>query len=166
MSEASTSEILTQTKAKVTEKGKKVTSWLNDYKWPLVGAAILIIGIIIMVMVTPKQTYLDYMPSAVEPCPSHYRCGATTKEQVAMENRLYADLRESEKYTLPATLTADQISVVATDSEPTGCMMARAAVAKEGPKPEGLDNTWESVDNGFEFGGRRAGQKVKPLSVM
>lgn len=129
----------------------------------IVTLIVIVIILIIFVVGRHKPAgYLDYMPTAIEPCPSHYRCGATTREQIAMENRLYANLRESEKYSLPATLTSDMISVVATDSEPTSCMMARAARATEGPKPEGMDNTWESIDRDFEFKGRRPGPKIAP----
>lgn len=124
---------------------------------PIGKIAILVVAVIfLIILVTRRQPYLDYMPTAVEPCPSHYRCGATTRQQAAMENRLYADLRESSKYALPETVTTDQVDIVASDAEPTACMLTRAARAREGPKPEGVDDTWSAVDDGYERM-RRAG---------
>jgi hypothetical protein len=92
------------------------------------------------------QGYLDYMPGAIEPCPSHYRCGAASIDQVKLENDLYANLRESEKYAVPELMGTDQYGVLAKQSEPTGCMIARAKVAHETPLPEGM----YTPENDFE----------------
>jgi hypothetical protein len=95
------------------------------------------------------QGYLDYMPDAVEPCPSSYKCGATTRRQVKMENNLFSDLRESSKYALPESVTTDQYSVIATESEPPSCMMRRAALAHEKPKEEGQYTPYEEIEEGY-----------------
>jgi hypothetical protein len=129
-----------------------------------IGALVLIAIVMIYIVAkkkgqAAKSGYLDYMPTAVQPCASDYRCGATTRQQAAMENNLYADLLESGRYALPETVTPDQVNVIASDAEPTGCMMARAARANENPKPEGMHDTWATVDDGFENMKRRMPKK-------
>lgn len=96
-----------------------------------------------------KSPFLDYMPDVPRPCPSDYRCGGTSREQVRMEERLYTDLRESSKYALPETMTSDTYDVPADAAEPTSCMLNRAATAKEAPKPEGQYTPWDEIESGF-----------------
>jgi hypothetical protein len=136
---------------------KEGKAWVSAHprRTLLIAAIVITVIFVVWRYASTHQPYLDYMPTAIEPCPSYYNCGATTKEQIAMENRLYSDLRESEKYALPATLTPDQIDVVASDAEPTSCMIKRAAMAREGPKPEGVHDTWRAVDEGFEVKRRK-----------
>jgi hypothetical protein len=93
--------------------------------------------------------FLDYMPDVPRPCPSDYRCGGISREQVRMENRLYADLREGSKYALPETMTSDAYDVIATEAEPTDCMLKRASAAKEAPPQEGQYTPWDEIEQGF-----------------
>jgi hypothetical protein len=93
--------------------------------------------------------FLDYMPDVPVPCPSDYRCGGTSREQVAMENRLYTDLREGSKYALPETVTMDAYDVIATEAEPTSCMIQRASAARETPQPEGQYTPYDEIEQGF-----------------
>ena len=93
--------------------------------------------------------FLDYIPDVPVPCPSDYRCGGTSREQVAMENRLYRDLREGSKYALPETVTTDAYDVIATEAEPTSCMLQRAAKAKETPMPEGQYTPYDEIEHRF-----------------
>lgn len=95
------------------------------------------------------SSFLDYMPDVPRPCPSDYRCGGTSREQVRMENRLYTDLRESSKYALPETMTADAYDVPADAAEPVTCMLNRAAHATEAPQPEGQYTPWDEIESGF-----------------
>ena len=83
--------------------------------------------------------FLDYIPSAIEPCPSHYKCGAQTVAQVELENRLFADLRESNKYENDPNLTGDLRYIVANQTETTTETLERS-FGVEGALPEGLTN--------------------------
>lgn len=98
---------------------------------------------------TRSSPFLDHMPDTPRSCLSDYRYGGTSKEQLAMENRLYADLREGSKYALPETVTTDAYDVIATEAEPTSCMLRRAAVARETPMPEGQYTPYDEIENGF-----------------
>lgn len=100
-------------------------------------------------MTQSKSGFLDYMPDVPRPCPSDYRCGGASREQVRMENRLYTDLRESSKYALPETMTADAYDVPANAAEPVTCMLNRAASAKEALQPEGQYTPWDEIESGF-----------------
>lgn len=103
-------------------------------------------------LVSSKKTtsgFLDYMPDVPRPCPSDYRCGGTSREQIRMENRLYTDLRESSKYALPETMTADAYDVPANAAEPVSCMLGRASRAREMPQPEGQYTPWDEIESGF-----------------
>ena len=94
--------------------------------------------------------FMDYMPTAIDPCPSHYRCGATTREQVRMENNLFSDLREGSKYTLPETVTSDQYDVVATEAEPPSCMLDRAnKPGADAREEEGTYTPYDEIENGY-----------------
>lgn len=119
----------------------------------LLGFSFVLIIILIWSCKVPSasgtQGYLDYMPDAVEPCPSHYRCGAASINQVQLENNLFANLRESEKYAVPELMGTDQYGVLAKQSEPTSCMMARAKVANETPLPEGMYTPDDDFERGF-----------------
>ncbi len=95
------------------------------------------------------QPFLDYMPTAVQPCPSSYKCGATSIAQVAMENNLFSDLREANAYTLPETTTSDEVDVVPTEAEPTACMISRASKAREGPMGEGQYTPYAEIEDRF-----------------
>jgi hypothetical protein len=95
------------------------------------------------------EGYLDYMPSAIEPCPSHYKCGAASINQVAMENDLFNNLRESEKYASDPLMTQDQCCVLAKDSEPTDCMMKRNAAVRENSLPEGMYTPRDEMEKGL-----------------
>lgn len=106
--------------------------------------------------------FLDYMPDVPRPCPSDYRCGGTSREQVAMENRLYTDLREGSKYALPETVTMDAYDVIATEAEPTTCMLERAAVAQETPQPEGQYTPYDEIEQGFQLRKKKAPMLTEP----
>jgi hypothetical protein len=94
------------------------------------------------------QPFIDYMPSVVVPCPSHYKCGAASIDQASMENDLYSNLRESNKYMTQELLNTDECCVEAKDSEPTKSVMSRSAKAQETPLPEGM----YTPENDFEQG--------------
>lgn len=82
------------------------------------------------------ETYLDYRPGGyVNACPSHFRCGAASRDQVQLENSLHTRLRETEKYFDAENPTDDQYHVPSSKAEPTVCTMRRAASAKEGLYP-------------------------------
>lgn len=108
-----------------------------------------------------KSPFLDYMPDVPRPCPSDYRCGGTSREQVRMENRLYTDLRESSKYALPETMTPDAYDVPADAAEPVTCMLNRAARATEAPQPEGQYTPWDEIESGF-----LSRSKKKPMELQ
>lgn len=93
--------------------------------------------------------FLDYMPDVPRVCPSDYRCGGVSRAQTKMEHRLYADLREGSKYALPETMTTDAYDVIATEAEPTNCMIKRASVGTEAPMPEGQYTPWDEIESGF-----------------
>lgn len=89
--------------------------------------------------VDPKTTdaFLDYRPGGyASACPSHYKCGAASLDQVQLENSLHTRLRESEKYYDAANPTDDQYHVTPMKAEPVACRMTRAANTKEGKYPE------------------------------
>jgi len=94
------------------------------------------------------QPFIDYMPSVVTPCPSHYKCGAASIDQVSMENDLYSNLRESNKYMSPELVNSDECCVQAKDSEPTKSIMSRSNTAYEAPLPDGM----YTPENAFEKG--------------
>lgn len=93
--------------------------------------------------------FLDYMPDIPRVCPSDYRCGGISRAQTKMEHHLYADLREGSKYALPETMTTDAYDVIATEAEPTNCMIKRASVGTESPMPEGQYTPWDEIESGF-----------------
>jgi hypothetical protein len=118
----------------------------------LIGFAIGMIIILIVIVSRSQQknqSFLDYMPTAVEPCPSHYKCGATSRAQVRLENNLFNDLRESNTFTLPETITTDQYDVIASEAEPTACMIRRAAQAHEGRLGEGQYTPYDEIEERF-----------------
>ncbi len=100
-------------------------------------------------IIAKTSPFLDYMPDVPRPCPSDYRCGGASREQIRMENRLYTDLRESSKYALPETMTADVYDVSADAAEPVTCMLNRASRATEAPQPEGQYTPWDEIESGF-----------------
>jgi hypothetical protein len=115
-----------------------------------VGVCVAIIIILIWSYYASKkdQPFIDYMPSVVTPCPSHYKCGATSIDQASMENDLYSNLRESNKYMSPELLNTDECCVQAKDSEPAKSIMSRSNTAYEAPLPDGM----YTPENAFEKG--------------
>jgi hypothetical protein len=111
----------------------------------------------------PKSGFLDYMPDVPRPCPSDYRCGGVSREQVRMEKHLFSDLREGSKYALPETMTMDAYDVTATEAEPTSCMVKRAARGREMPQPEGQYTPWDEIESGFLV--RKTKKSVDPGTI-
>lgn len=147
--------------AKIKDAGKHLAKKINGNP----AIALIVIGVIMMivgVMISATSAYflhreqtqkssgfLDYMPDVPRVCPSDYRCGGISRAQTKMEHHLYADLREGSKYALPETMTTDAYDVIATEAEPTNCMIKRASVGTEGPMPEGQYTPWDEIESGF-----------------
>jgi len=51
-----------------------------------------------MGMSNVTEPYLDYQPGNMEVAPSHFKSGAQTAGQAALETRLYQDLREESEF--------------------------------------------------------------------
>lgn len=130
------------------------STWSTRTKLVASVGGVVVCGLLIWFIVTLTKDgtstgFLDYMPDVPRPCPSDYRCGGTSREQMAMEHRLYVDLREGSKYALPETMTKDAYDVIATEAEPTSCMLQRAAKAQETPIPEGQYTPYDEIEQGF-----------------
>jgi hypothetical protein len=95
------------------------------------------------------QSYVDYMPSVIQPCPSYYKCGAESKDQIARENTLYANLRKSNTYSVPEFMGTDEYYVQSKDSEPTESIMKRSTIAYEGDMQEGTYTPEDDIEAGM-----------------
>ena len=113
----------------------------------LLGFCFVLIIILIWSCQKPNdQPYLDYIPSSVVPCPSHYKCGAASIDQVSMENDLYSNLRESNLSTTSELMNTDECCVQAKDSEPTKSVMLRSTTAYEAQLPEGMYTPEDAIE--------------------
>lgn len=140
---------------------QKMKDTLGKYYTPLgwLVAFVLLVGIlwvgatglgaILKSRSATTSPFLDYMPDAPRPCPSDYRCGGVSREQVKMEKQLYANLLTGSKYALPETMTMDAYDVIASEAEPTSCMIKRASNATEAPPQEGQYTPWDEIESGF-----------------
>lgn len=106
----------------------------------ILGLTIVLLTIIIWSSCGNKNEdgYLDYMPSAIEPCPSHYRCGAESINQVKLEKDLYLNLQESNKYANVEQIGSDECCVRAGEAEPMSSMLLRSSNVSEKPMGEGM----------------------------
>lgn len=114
------------------------------------GAILVAIFLYLYFSTRKKDTFssADYIPSgSTNVCPTHYKCGASTIDQVQLENALAARLRDSEQNTETPNFTTDQVFVNPNDSEPTEAMKRRADCAREGVFPwDGLRTPYEDIE--------------------
>ena len=116
---------------------------------------VIIIGIIVWGVVSTnsaKDSFAaDYMPSsATNTCPTHYKCGASTIDQVQLENSLAARLRETEKNSETPNFGYDQVFIPPVESEPSDAMKKRADCAKDGAFPwEGMAAPYDDFELGM-----------------
>ena len=111
-----------------------------------------LIVILIIIFTKPSENFAaDYMPSsATNTCPTHYKCGASTIDQVQLENSLAARLRETEKNSETPNFGYDQVFVQPVDSEPSDAMKKRADCAKDGAFPwEGMSSPYDEFELGM-----------------
>jgi hypothetical protein len=100
--------------------------------------AVVVMMVIIMTPQTSSvsQPFVDYQPGLIEPCPSQYKCGAQTRDQVALENRLFSDLREENTYDRHIDSSGELYYITAEEAEPQDHMMKREEQDVP-PMPEG-----------------------------
>lgn len=116
----------------------------------LLGFCFVLIVILIWSCKTPNdQPFLDYSPSAVVPCPSHYKCGAASIDQVSMENDLYSNLMQSNTYMTSELMNTDECCIQAKDSEPSKSIIIRADAAYEAPLPAGMYTPENEIEIGM-----------------
>lgn len=123
---------------------------------PIILGILVISGFIgLIVFLLTKESYdsfaADYMPSsATNTCPTHYKCGASTIDQVQLENSLAARLRETEKNSETPNFGYDQVFVQPVESEPSDAMKKRADCAKDGAFPwEGMSAPYDDFESGM-----------------